>query len=81
MYEASTVCVTTYYVQHKIVPQTRSTVNPDKNAIFERGAEANGQPVCPGARSLIGWPLESNEAPSFTKDVRRSGWTKQEEEV
>lgn len=62
--------VRTYYVQHEIVPQTRCAVNPNQDAIFQGGAKANGQPVSPGARSLIGWPLECNEASSFAKDVR-----------
>lgn len=68
----------TYYVQHEVVTQTRCTVNPDQDAIFQGGAEANGQPVRPGARPLTGWPGECNEASSFAKDVRRPGWKKQE---
>lgn len=71
------MCVRTYYVQHEVVTQTRRAVNPDQDAIFQGGAEANGQPVRPGAWSLVGWPLEGNEASSFAKDVRRPSWTEE----
>lgn len=52
--------VWTYYMQHHVVTQARSTVNPDQNAILQGGTEANSQAVCPGARPLIGWPVECN---------------------
>lgn len=59
-------------MQHEVVTQTRRAVNPDQDAVFQGGAEAYGQPVRPGARPLIGWPLERDEASSFAKDVRCS---------
>lgn len=65
-------------MQHEVVAQTRRTVNPDQDAIFQGSAEADGQPVRPGAWPLIGWPLEGNEASSFAKDVRRPSCTEEE---
>lgn len=62
----------THYVQHKIVPQTRSAINSDQYAIFQGCTETNGQPVGSGARSLISWPVECNEASPFAKDVHGS---------
>lgn len=61
--------VRTYYVQHEVVTQTGRAVNPDQDAIFQGSAEADGQSVGSGTGSLIGWPLECNEASSFAKDV------------
>lgn len=58
-------------MQHEIVPQSWCAVNPNQDTIFQGGAKANSQPVGPGAWSLIGWPVEGNEASSFAKDVRR----------
>lgn len=52
--------VWTYYMQHHVVAQARSTVNPDQDAILQGGTEANSQAVRPGARPLIGWPVECN---------------------
>lgn len=66
-------------MQHQIVPQTRGAVNPDQDAVFQGGAETNGQPVCPGARPLVGWPVEQNEASSFAKDVRGPSWAEEME--
>lgn len=48
----------THYMQHHVVAQTRSTVDADQDAILQGGTEANGQPVRPGARPLVGWPVE-----------------------
>lgn len=45
-------------MQHHVVAQTRSTVDPDQDAILQGGTEANGQPVRPCARPLVGWPVE-----------------------
>lgn len=59
----------TYYMQHEVITQTRCAVNPYQDAIFKGGTEANSQPVCPSAWSLIGWPIEGNKASSFAKDV------------
>lgn len=57
-------------MQHHIVPQTWSAVNPGQDAVFQGGAETNRQSVCPGARSLVGRPVEQDESSSFAKDVR-----------
>lgn len=65
----------TYYMQHQVVTQAMCAVNPDQYTIFQGGTEANGQPISPGAWSLIGWPTECNEASSFAKDVRGPSWT------
>lgn len=73
------VCVRTYYVQHEVVPQTRRAVNPDQDAIFQRSAESNSQPVGPGAGPLVGWPVECDEASSFAKDVCCPSWIEHEE--
>lgn len=67
----------TYYVQHEVVTQARGAVNPDQNAVFQGGAEADGQPIRPGARPLIGWPVEGDEAASFAKDVRGPSCTEE----
>lgn len=63
-------------MQHHVVAQTRSAVDPDQDAILQGRAEAHSQPVGPGARPLIGWPAECNEASSFTKDICCPSWTK-----
>lgn len=67
----------TYYVQHEVVTQARGAVNPDQDAVFQGGAEADGQPIRPGARPLIGWPVEGDEAASFAKDVRGPSCTEE----
>lgn len=71
----------TYYVQHEVVPQAWCTVNSDQDAIFQGGAEADGQSVRSGAGPLVSWPVECNEASSFSKDVRRTSWTEEKEEA
>lgn len=47
-------------MQHHVVAQTRSAVDPDQDAILQGRTEADSQPVCPGARPLIGWPAKCN---------------------
>lgn len=57
-------------MQHEIVSQAGGAVDPDQDAVLQGGAEADGQPVRPGARPLVVRPLERNEASSFAEDVR-----------
>lgn len=65
----SEMTISTYDVEHDVVAQARGAVNADQDAIFDGGAEAHGQPVCPCAWPLIIGPSVRDQAPSFTKDV------------
>lgn len=69
----------TYNVEHEVVSQAGGTVDADQDAILERGAKAHCQPVCTGARALIGWPVKGYDASSLSKDIRCSSCKKQEE--
>lgn len=64
------ITMSTYDVEHDIVAQARGAVNADQDAVFDGGAEAHGQPVCPCAWPLIIGPSVRDQAPSFAKDVR-----------
>lgn len=64
----------THYVQHEVVAEAGSTVDPHQDAFFQGCAEANGESVCPGAWTLIRRPVKSNETPSFSKDVGGTSW-------
>lgn len=60
----------TYDVEHDVVAQAGGAVNADQDAVFDGGAEAHGQPVCPCAWPLVIGPGVGDQAPSFTEDVR-----------
>lgn len=60
----------TYDVKHDVVTQAGGAINADQNAIFDGGAEAHRQPVCPCARPLVIGPGVCDQPTSFTKDVR-----------
>lgn len=61
--------VTAYYVQLKIVSQSRGALHPDQDGLLLLGAEAHGQAVGSCAWPLIGSPGEGDESPSFPKDI------------
>lgn len=65
----------TYYLQLKVVSQARRTVHPQKNGVFLLGAEPKGEPVRPGAGTLVRGP-RVNYHPSITaKDISCPSWS------
>lgn len=73
-YEIWTFSVCTYYLQLKVVSQARRAVHPEQNGVFLLGAEAKGEPVCPGAGAFIGGPRVNHHASIAPKDISSPSW-------
>lgn len=59
--------VLTHNLKLQVVSQTRGAVHPNQDCILLLGAEADSQPVCSCAWSVIGWPCVHNK-PSITSE-------------
>lgn len=69
-----------YYVQLKIVSEPMGALHPHQDGVLLLRAEAHGQPVGPGAGTLIGGPGERDESSALPKDVRGPSWEGKETE-
>lgn len=61
--------LSTYDVEHDKIRQAWGAVDADQDAVVDGGAEANCQPVRPGAWPLVVGPCVCDQTPSFAKDV------------
>lgn len=61
--------VCTYYLQLKVVSETRRAVNPQQSGVFLLCAEPQGQAVCSGAGTLIRGPRVNHHASITAKDI------------
>ena len=58
----------------QVVSQSLRALHPDQHSVLELRAEAHGQPVCPGARPVVGRPGVRDEGSSPAEDVRRPSY-------
>lgn len=68
----------THDVELQEVSETRGAVHPDQDSILQMCAEADGQPVCPGAGAVVGRPRVRDQSAVPPKYVRRSRWRREE---
>lgn len=69
--------VWTYYLKLKVVSQARRAVHPQQNGVFLLGAEPEGQPVRPGAGTLVRRPRVDHHTSVTAKDIGGPSWLTQ----
>lgn len=68
----------THNVELQEVSETRGAVHPDQDSVLQMCAEADGQPVCPGAGTVVGRPRVCDQSAVPPEYVRCSRWRRDE---
>lgn len=68
----------THDVELQEVSETRGAVHPDQDSVLQMCAEADGQPVRPGAGTVVGRPRVCDQSAVTPKYVRCSRWRREE---